>query len=465
MSAENHRARAGHTFRVLVLIEAALLSASAVFGGVPPLMNYQGYLRNGASHAPYNGTRPMTFSLYADATGGSALWAESHGAVSVNAGVFTILLGSLSTLPESLFARPRLWLETAVSDTLLTPRRPIVTVGYAFKAAKADTASWALGTSAPGQWSSTGQDVYRPAGNVGIGITTPYSKLHINGNRSTGTDTTRLTMTQDASGRGALVELAAGTVSDANPYFAINTRTPSGTPETLERMRIDQDGNVGIGTTSPSYRLDVLGNSRVASVPLGGGAITAQFLEYPNRGAILFDSDRTGYTFVLGNQRVSDGNILPIITMYDAGNVGIGTSTPAYKLDVAGGTRIQGDLCVTGAKNAIVRTSRGMTKVYSEESAEVWFTDYGRARLNAGSCHVELTPLFLETVTVSDKDQMMVFLQEEGDSNGLVVTPGKTGFDVHEKAHGQSDATFSYRVVAKRKGFERERLAPVGGSR
>jgi hypothetical protein len=60
---------------------------------------------------------------------------------------------------------------------------------------------------------------------------------------------------------------------------------------------------------------------------------------------------------------------------------------------------------------------------------------------------------------------MMVFLQEEDECNGLVVKPGTTSFDVFEKGGGKSDAHFSYRIVAKRKGQESERLATVGGGK
>jgi hypothetical protein len=53
---------------------------------------------------------------------------------------------------------------------------------------------------------------------------------------------------------------------------------------------------------------------------------------------------------------------------------------------------------------------------------------------------------------------MKVFIQLNDDCNGVFVKRGDTGFDVIELQKGQSNAHFTYRVVAKRKGFEDKRL-------
>ena len=66
--------------------------------------------------------------------------------------------------------------------------------------------------------------------------------------------------------------------------------------------------------------------------------------------------------------------------------------------------------------------------------------------------------LFLETVTINDQFPLKVFIQLEDDCNGVYVKKNNTGFDVHELKNGTSNASFTYRVVAKRKGFEDLRL-------
>jgi len=194
---------------------------------------------------------------------------------------------------------------------------------------------------------------------------------------------------------------------------------------------------------------------------------------YALMGGVRFGTSYAGWSYWAGVEGWTDGGLdqayLKFITSFGGpgygtreqmritptGNVGIGTSNPTAKLHVVG------DLCVTGQKNAIVETSQGTTKVYSEESTELWFTDYGRERLADGRCYVELDPLFLETVTITDEHPMMVFLQEEDESKGLIVKTGLTGFDVIEKSGGTSNASFSYRIVAKRKGYDSARLESV----
>lgn len=118
----------------------------------------------------------------------------------------------------------------------------------------------------------------------------------------------------------------------------------------------------------------------------------------------------------------------------------------------------KGDFGASGTKNAIVPTSQGNRKLYSQESPEVWFEDFGEGKLVEGKAHVDLDALFLETVTIDDKHPMKVFIQLNEDCNGVYVQRQATGFEVKELRAGTSQARFTYRVVAKRKSFETARL-------
>lgn len=118
-----------------------LILSSAPARAVPPLMNYQGYLTDNAG-APRTGAFPMTFALFANPTGGSSVWSESYASISVSAGVFSVLLGEATALPwGTLLTGNMLWLETTVDGNTLSPRRPIVSVPYAFRAGVADSAA------------------------------------------------------------------------------------------------------------------------------------------------------------------------------------------------------------------------------------------------------------------------------------------------------------------------------------
>jgi hypothetical protein len=75
-----------------------------------------------------------------------------------------------------------------------------------------------------------------------------------------------------------------------------------------------------------------------------------------------------------------------------------------------------------------------------------------------GTARIEMDPLFLETVTISDQHPMKVFIQLNDDCNGVYVKRLTTGFQVIELGSATSSAHFTYRVMAKRKGYENARL-------
>ncbi|MBN1425017.1 hypothetical protein JXA88_10705 [Candidatus Fermentibacteria bacterium] len=118
-----------------------------------------------------------------------------------------------------------------------------------------------------------------------------------------------------------------------------------------------------------------------------------------------------------------------------------------------------GGLAGTGSKSCVVKTSQGPTLMYCQESPENWFEDFGEGQLVNGRSHIELDPLFLETVTIDEANPMKVFVELHDEScEGVAVKKGHTGFDVVERKAGRSNGTFDYRVVAKRQGFEAKRL-------
>lgn len=111
---------------------------------------------------------------------------------------------------------------------------------------------------------------------------------------------------------------------------------------------------------------------------------------------------------------------------------------------------------------AIAATGGGERKVenYSVQSPENWMDDFGSGVLQNGVAVVQIDPAFAETV--SETADYHVFITPNGDAEALyVINKTATGFEVRESKGGASSLTFDYRIVAKRRGYEAQRLTDV----
>jgi hypothetical protein len=120
-----------------------------------------------------------------------------------------------------------------------------------------------------------------------------------------------------------------------------------------------------------------------------------------------------------------------------------------------------GDTVAIGNKSAAVPLKSGqMVKVFSMESPEVWFEDFGSAQLLGGITTVRLDQKFIQTVNLGKGYH--VFVTPKGDCKGLFVTnETNNGFEVRELGGGQSSIDFDYRIVAHRNKYESMRLPPA----
>ena len=117
-----------------------------------------------------------------------------------------------------------------------------------------------------------------------------------------------------------------------------------------------------------------------------------------------------------------------------------------------------GPFTVMGAKHAAVPHPDGTHRVlYSLESPESWFEDFGEGTLVDGKAEVKIDADFAAVVKAGGYH---IFVTPYGDSRGLYVTNrSAAGFEVREQQGGTSNLRFSYRIVAKRKDIDAERLA------
>lgn len=183
--------------------------------------------------------------------------------------------------------------------------------------------------------------VYDNGTNVGIGTTTPDSTLTING-----TGSSQIRLRSNDGNRGFLyvdgTEFALGTSTS----IPLNIQTNGST-----KLSITSAGNVGIGTTSPSYKFQT--SSSVNSDWVGSfyntsttnpNGLQVRVGVSSSAQALGVYTDGVGYTFsVLGN-----------------GNTLIGTTTDGgYKLDVNGTARVSGavqtrNLQIAGASGGYI---------------------------------------------------------------------------------------------------------------
>src|SRR6266481_293217 len=110
---------------------------------VPRLVKFAGTMKDELGK-PRTGVVGVTFAIYKEQEGGSALWLETQNAELDEQGRYTVLLGSTKNegLPLELFisGEPR-WLGVQVNlpKELEQPRVLLVSVPYALKAADAET--------------------------------------------------------------------------------------------------------------------------------------------------------------------------------------------------------------------------------------------------------------------------------------------------------------------------------------
>lgn len=105
-----------------------------------------------------------------------------------------------------------------------------------------------------------------------------------------------------------------------------------------------------------------------------------------------------------------------------------------------------------GSVSTIVPDSNGQKRVmFASESPEITFTDSGVGKLNNGSTTIQIDPTLAKNIQVDEKHPLKVFIQLEGDCNGVYVTnKSANSFTVKELANGNSNISFSWYLIANR---------------
>ena len=386
-----------------------------------------------------------------------------------NVGIGTVSPGSNLNIWESSGSRPGG--VTAATNSVLKLSRT-GTTSYAYN----ESAEFRIGHGGPSIYGSkldlyingasntsnvpdTHVMTWNYNGNVGIGTTAPGSQLEIYSNETytssselwplfikqpnmndttTGGRTGILISTAKGSGRGVGLAAVQEDIYGNDVGMALYTGG-SGTGEFKEQVRIDHAGNVGIGTTNPVVSLHITGtdfnstyhgmlridDTAAQAEGVGGGILFGY--KYTDAGAYTYGpqiraykSDSTSGSPYAGLQfrtRASSG-VVNAMMIKDSGDVGIGTASPGYKLEIgggdvnttAGGYRDAGT-CVAGTcasdirlKDNIQELSSSLDKILQLKPSTFEFNDpkYGSTDTNYGLIAQEVEEIFPEWVIESD---------------------------------------------------------------
>ena len=208
-------------------------------------------------------------------------------------------------------------------------------------------------------------------GNVGIGTSTVNFKLDMWG----ATGTTLNMANVDDSGRGGKLTFISS--SAAGRQFFVGTNSSIYNLvfgiDSIEKMRIDTSGNVGINITNPTTKLHVSGSitaldgAFVSNVTSGTDKYFLNFYgTATNQIFTLYENSSTAYLnsynsmAFRANQLGGSGGYF----VFSGANVGIGTSIPVAPLDVVGST-------LTAILRNSTAASYGGLRIYNDQNSSV----------------------------------------------------------------------------------------------
>ena len=374
----------------------------------------QGVLKNQYGKTLPDGYYAVTFSLYDAQTGGSALWRETLPSLQTQNGMFETELGAVNPFGSLAFDQ-NYWLGVAVEDHTEMPRMKLLNMPYSFAAkgvqnrfpssgnvgigvtepesrlsvsgagetyvtvqSSGAEAGYVFAENGDNKWvmkrvaadstlriaeAGVGDALtVHPGGNVGIGTDEPVSKIHVGG----GDLTVEGELTSDSDEGGLWIGDSHFVGGDGADKLGIRTGDEWS-------LTVTPEGKVGIGAPDPATALEVAGNIKIS----GDGAIVfpdttaiaslysdlaAQSVTNPGHLLIHADSDADG----TGGHQFRTGNETQMVFTND-GKLGVGTTNPQSRLEVAGDINFSGEVTENGTPlTTSPWTPEGNKVIYSD---------------------------------------------------------------------------------------------------
>ena len=328
--------------KILFLI---CITLNIAFAQIPQAFNYQGVARDGSGTALSAKSIKVRLSILSEKDGlQSVLYSETHTALTNQFGLFvlpvgkgTIVSGSFATIPWTDSGKKLLKTEIDPDNNgySLSGTSDLQSVPFALTAKTVETENQKLNLagnllsisqgnsvdlssiSGNSQWENNSVGINFNKGRVGIGTNTPGTMLHIVGNFTLG-DRNPIELVNTSNSQDAIcgLGLTVGTNHRGGIQMYNDTYFPTGIPEWSGRLKLGAISKNGILIEANSSS-GTNCNIELATGPLNGQIVPVRMI--------------VGYN----------------------GNVGIGTTTPTQKLDVAGKLRVQ-DLSLDNTATKVV---------------------------------------------------------------------------------------------------------------
>ncbi|MDO9256932.1 MAG: hypothetical protein Q7U54_15535 [Bacteroidales bacterium] len=249
--------------KIYTLLSAIIVSVS-IFAQAPQKMSYQAAVRDAGNALIKNHSVGMKISVLQGATPvyveTQTTSSNANGLVTVEIGGGTVVSGNFSTINwnSGTYSVKAETDPTGGTNYTISGTSKLLSVPYALN-------------SSDNKWSSNANGINSNAGNVGIGTTLPITQLHVKSalaNVATfdGGNSLWVTLAENGINRGYIGSYAGNAEDiDFGTYGGNTTGSVHLTTNDAPKLTVINNGNVGVGTTTPTTTLEVNGATKLGT--------------------------------------------------------------------------------------------------------------------------------------------------------------------------------------------------------